>query len=140
MLWILVDVLSQLFFVCSPSGRLPQQGLSLPVSGNLWPVLSLESVESTETQEHGVQCQLDIPGSLILRKDGDIVLHPNADELKKAVENSTTVHKYQRTVYTLVPGIKHFLPSCLFLWNKTNIKTMFKMKGNDEHSLILRTT
>lgn len=85
MLWVLVDVFSQLFFVCSPSGRLPQQGLSLPVSGNLWPVLSLESVESTETQEHGVQCQLDIPGSLLLRKDGDIVLYPNADQLKKAV-------------------------------------------------------
>lgn len=67
--------LSQLFFVCSPSGRLPQQGLSLPVSGNLWPVLSLESVESTETQEHGVQCQRDIQGSLLLRKAGDIVLH-----------------------------------------------------------------
>lgn len=87
MLWILVDSSSQLFFVCSPSGRLPQQGLSLPVSGNLWPVLSLESVESTETQEHGVQCQLDIPGSLLLRKDGDIVLHQNEDELKKSVEN-----------------------------------------------------
>lgn len=44
---------------------------SLPVSGNLWPVLSLESVESTETQEHGVQCQLDILGSPLLSKDGD---------------------------------------------------------------------
>lgn len=105
MLWIL-DVLSQLFFVCSPSGRLPQQGLSLPVSGNLWPVLSLESVESTETQEHGVQCQLDIPGSLLLRKDGDIVRHQNADELKKAVENSPTVDKYQRTIHTVVAESK----------------------------------
>ncbi|KAF3691810.1 FH1/FH2 domain-containing protein 3 Formactin-2 Formin -like protein overexpressed in spleen 2 [Channa argus] len=58
-------------------GRLPQQGLSLPVSGNLWPMLSLESVESTETQEQGVQCQLDIPGTQLLRKDVDIVLYQN---------------------------------------------------------------
>lgn len=85
MLWILKDVLSQLFLVCSTSGRLPQQGLRLPVSGNLWPVLSLESVESTETQEQGVQCQLDIAGSQLLRKDVDIVLHqdePNKSSRK----------------------------------------------------------
>lgn len=69
-----------LLLVCSPSGSMPQQGLSLPVSGNLWPVLSLESVESTETQEYGVQCQLDVLGLLLVRKDGDIVLHQNEDE------------------------------------------------------------
>lgn len=73
MRWILADTLSQLSFVCSQSGRLPQQGLSLPVSGNVWPMLSLESVESTETQEHGVQCQRDIQGSLLLSKDGGIM-------------------------------------------------------------------
>lgn len=67
-LWIWGDVLSQLFLVCSPSGSLPQQGLSLPVSGNLWPMLSLESVESTETQEQGVQCQLDVPCSLLTKE------------------------------------------------------------------------
>lgn len=53
-IWILVDVFSHPLFICSTSGRLPQQGLSLPVSGNVWPMLSLESVESTETQELGV--------------------------------------------------------------------------------------
>lgn len=39
----------RLFSARLPSDRLPQQGLRLPVSGNLWRVLSLESVESTES-------------------------------------------------------------------------------------------
>lgn len=72
-----------LFLVCSPSGSLPQQGLSLPVSGNLWPVLSLESVESTETQDHRVQCKLDVSGLQLLRKDGDIVVHHSEDEQRR---------------------------------------------------------
>lgn len=39
----------RLFSARLPSDRLPQQGLRLSVSGNLWRVLSLESVESTES-------------------------------------------------------------------------------------------
>lgn len=62
---ICLDVFSQHLFIFLPSVRLPQQGLSLPGSGNVWPMLSLESVESTETQEHGVQCQQDVPSSLL---------------------------------------------------------------------------
>lgn len=64
--------------------RAASAGPQPAVSGNLWPVLSLENVECTETKAaHGVQCQLDVLGSLLLRKDGDIVQN---DELKKAVE------------------------------------------------------
>lgn len=69
-----VVVLSRLCSAGPRSDGLPQQGLSLPVSGNLWRMLSLESVESTETGERGVQCQLDIPGPLLASKDGGIVL------------------------------------------------------------------
>lgn len=57
----------ELFLVFSPSGGLPQQCLSLLVSGNLWLVLSLESVESTESGSKESSVSSHILGSRLHR-------------------------------------------------------------------------